>query len=344
MKNIKLTVSILSLATLLMSCNLDDGSEGGGNQPPPTILSNLYVTSNTSNSIISYDFTTSGIITRPMSSGSSQDNEGIYYDDVADELTILSREQKVINTYRNINDTPANGDLSLVASGGVLLNSPRDLAVKDNFYIISDNADVDGDPNTDDGTFYIFTKDTNAYTLRNKVIVNYAVWGIELIGNDLYTVVDKTSDVAVLKNFITTYTTDVTATPDKQITIEGITRTHGITQDGGAVIVTDIGDAQNDNDGGFQFIGDFVNRFNAVPDGGTLTFAGNQIRVSGSLTEMGNPVAVEYDHPSRTIFIAERANGGGKVLFFNQIQAGGNLMPTESSLFPGASSLYFDVK
>lgn len=342
MKSLRLLIPFLVITPFIISCTVDDGSEDGS-QIPPTILANLYATSNTTNSIISYDITTNGVFIRPMKS-SSNDNEGIYYNDVADELTIVSREQKVINTYRNINDTPANGDLSLVASGDVLLNSPRDIAVKDNFYIISDNADTDGDPNTDDGTFFIFTKDTNAYTLRNKVKVNYAVWGIELIGNDLYTVVDKTSDVAVLKNFITTYTTDVTATPDKQITIGGITRTHGITQDGGTVILTDIGDAQNDTDGGFQLIGDFVNRFNAIPDGGTLPFAGNQLRVSGSMTDMGNPVAVEYDNPSQTIFIAERANGGGKVLFFDQIGIGGNITPTMSSEFPGASSLYFDNK
>src|SRR5690606_5963796 len=132
-----------------------------------------------------------------------------------------------------------------------------------------------------------FTRDSNGYTLRNTVTVNYAVWGIELIGNDLYTVVDNTADVAVLRNFIATYTTDVTATPDKQITIGGITRTHGITQDGGTVILTDIGNEQNDSDGGFQFISGFVNRFNAVPNGDTLELPGNQLRVSGSFTEMG---------------------------------------------------------
>lgn len=342
MKNIRYLLSFMVIAPFFISCSIDDGS-GGGSQIPPTILANLYATSNTTNTITSYDITTNGVFIRPMES-SSNDNEGIYYDDVADELTVVSREQKVINTYRNINDTPSNGDLSLLASGGVLLNSPRDIAVKDNFYIISDNADTDGNPNTDDGTFFIFTKDTNAYTLRNKVKVNYAVWGIELIGNDLYTVVDKTSNVAVLKNFISTYTTDVTATPDKQIVIEGITRTHGITHDGGTVILTDIGDAQSDTDGGFHFIGDFVNRFNAIPDGGTLALAGNQIRVSGPLTEMGNPVAVEYDNSSQTIFISERANGGGKVLFFDQIGAGGNIGPTLSAELPGASSLYFDNK
>lgn len=344
MKSIKFLISLLFVATFFISCSIDDGSGGGGGQSgPPAIIANLYAASNTSNSIIAYDFTTNGVFIRPMN-GSSNDNEGIFYDDVTDELTVVSREQKALNTYRNINNTGSNASLNLLLSSDTSLSSPRDIAVKDNFYIVSDNADVDGDLNTDDGRFFIFSRDNNGYTLRNTVTVNYAVWGIELIGNDLYTVVDKTADVAVLKNFIATYTTDVTATPDKQITIGGITRTHGITHDGGTVILTDIGDAQNDADGGFQLIGDFVNRFDAVPDGQTLQIPGNQLRVSGSMTEMGNPVAVEYDSSSQTIFIAERANGGGKVLFFDQIGAGGNIKPTKSSVFPGASSLYFDNK
>lgn len=331
---------ILVLALTVVACSNDDDGAGGGNPLPTPILANLYATSNTSNNIYSFDFTPNGIVSRPMSN-SSNNNEGIFYDEATDELTVLSREQKVINTFQNVDQTPANGTLNLLASSDVVLDSPRDLAVKDNFYIVSDNADADGDPNTEDGRFLIFTKDTMAFTLRNIVTVNYAVWGIQLIGDDLYTVVDKTSDVAVLKNFISTYTTDVTATPDKRISIEGITRTHGITEDGGFVILTDIGDASNTSDGGFHFISGFVNKFNATPNGGTLAFSGNQVRVSGALTGLGNPVAVEFDSPSQTVFIAERANDGGKVLFFNEIGAGGNLVPNLSAPFGGASSLYF---
>lgn len=339
MKKIKYLFPILALALTVISCSNDD-TGGGGDTPPTPVLANLYATSNTSNAIYSYDFTPNGIALRPFNI-SSNDNEGIFYDEAANELTILSREQKVINMFQNIDQTPANGTLNLLASSDVVLDSPRDLAVKDNFYIVSDNADTDGDPNTEEGRFFVFTKDTMAFTLRNIVTVNYAVWGIQLIGNDLYTVVDKTADIAVLKNFISTYTTDVTATPDKQITIEGITRTHGITEDGGFVILTDIGDAANENDGGFHFISGFVSKFDATPDGGTLSVSGNQVRVSGTLTGLGNPVAVEYDSPSQTVFIAERANDGGKILFFNEIGAGGNLVPNLSSPFPGASSLYF---
>ncbi|CAM3418553.1 hypothetical protein [Aequorivita lipolytica] len=340
MKRIKLIFPVLVSGLLFASCSNDDPQGGGGGPLPIPVFANLYATSNLNNSILSYDFTSNGVVLRSFST-SSADNEGIYYDDAADELVVNSREQSVINTYSNIENTESGTVLSPFLSSNSVLESPRDIAVKDDIYVVSDNADVDGDLNTEDGRFFIFTRDASGYTLRNTVTVNYAVWGIQFIGDDLYTVVDKTSDVAVLKNFITNYTTDVIATPDKQISIEGITRTHGITEDEGSVILTDIGDASNESDGGFQFIGDFVTKFNAIPNGGTLSFVGNQIRVSGALTGLGNPVAVEYEHSDNTVFIAERANDGGKILFFYNIEAGGNLVPDLSSEFPGASSLFY---
>ena len=107
------------------------------------------------------------------------------------------------------------------------------------------------------------------------------------------------------------------------------------------VILTDIGDASNQSDGGFHYISGFVSKFDATPNGGTLAFAGNQIRVSGGLTGLGNPVSVDYEHSDNTVFIAERANDGGKILFFNNIEAGGNLAPSFNSPFPGASSVFY---
>ena len=81
-----------------------------------------------------------------------------------------------------------------------------------------------------------------------------------------------------------------------------------------------------------------------MPDGDTLEVVGNQVRVSGSLSQMGNPVSVAYDDASRTIFIAERSNEGGKVLIFDQIGPGGNVKPTLVAPFEGASSVYFKRK
>lgn len=324
---------------LLFSCSTDDRTGGGGNVVPP-VRATLFAASNTTNTVGVFDFTPEGIFTK-FNSISSNNNEGIFYDKEDDELAICSSNQKVINVFANLKNTQDGADLNLRISSDGVLQNPRDIAVKGDIYIVSDNTDLDNDPDTDEGRFFVFKRDGNGITLRNTVTVDYAVWGIQLIGNDLYTPVDKTGDVAVLKDFIATYTTDVTATPDKRITIEGIDRIHGIAEDAGFVILTDIGSPTNASDGGFHSINGFVSKFNATPDGGQLDFAGNQVRVSGNLTKLGNPVAVDYDHSRKTVFIAERLNEGGRILFFTDVEAGGGLPPSLSIPFVGASSVFF---
>ena len=344
MKNMKIQTLLLAIPFLFTACSDDDpGSGGGGGETPINILANLYATSNSNSAVVAYDFTPNGILIRTMKS-SSGDNQGVFYNEAEDELVVASRAQKVINTYSNIDNTIPGGDLNLFLSSDTVLESPRDIVVKDDVYIVSDSADVDGDPTTDDGRFFIFTRDANGYTLRNIVTVEFDVWGIELIEDDLYTVIDDTGDIAVFYDFIADYTTDVTVAPDKRITIEGIFRANGIAEDDGFVIITDIGDDANENDGSFHFISGFVDKFENTPNDGTLDFIGNQVKVTGHFTELGNPVGVDYDNQRRTIFIAERTNEGGKVLFFTEIGAGGNLVPTISSPYAGASSVYFDDK
>ena len=340
MKRIIYLTAIGGMIFSLFSCSLnDDDRGGGGGQAPIPILANLYITSNTTNTIGVVNFIPNGLALSSYTI-SSKDNQGVFYDKDADELVVVSREQKAINTYGNIKDNPG-GELNLMLSSGTVLPSPRDIAVKNNVYVVSDNSDVDGDPTTDDGRFFVFTRDNNGYTLRNTVTVNYSVWGIEFIGDDLYTVVDNTGDLAVLKNFLTTYSTDITAVPDKRITIEGVTRIHGICEDKGHVVVTDIGDETNATDGAFHFIGGFLSKFDETPDGGELELGGKQVRISGQLTKMGNPVSVDYDHERRTIYIAERTNNGGSFLMFTDVGIGGNMQPSFQQPFAGASSLYF---
>ncbi|MBT0607995.1 hypothetical protein [Aequorivita echinoideorum] len=340
MKKLKFVFPLVAL-TLGVACSNDDDNSGTDDGPIPTVINaNLFATSNLNDNVISFDFTPNGIATRTFST-SSNDNEGVYFDDDDNELFVVSRSQGVINTYSNI-DNLQSGEISPFLSSSSVLDSPRDIDRNNDLYVVADNTDLDGNPDTGEGRFFVFSRNNEGYTLRNTVTVDYAVWGIEFIGNDLYTVVDKTSDVAVLRNFLTTYTTDVTAVPDKRITIEGIARTHGIAEDDGFVILTDIGDADISTDGGLHFISNFVSKFNSVENGGTLAVAGNQVRVSGNLTELGNPVSVAYDNGRNTIMVAERANEGGKILFFTNVEAGGNLRPSLSTPFEGASSVYFE--
>ena len=105
--------------------------------------------------------------------------------------------------------------------------------------------------------------------------------------------------------------------PTKRVTIEGLVRTHGITFSAAdnRMILTDVGSATSDSDGGIIVINDFSSKIAATPNMGTITMA-NQVRVYGPNSSLGNPVDVAYDNVTNNIFIAERLNAGGKVLTF----------------------------
>ncbi|WP_236002893.1 hypothetical protein [Luteirhabdus pelagi] len=340
----KTTMKFLSIFCFLLvfaACS-DDDSSVDDDGPDADFGAELYVTSNTTGNITKYE-------TDDMTSQEtetyltlSSDSEGVFYNDQDDALTVVSRSMLQLNSYTDIELLDDGGNLNIDFSSTANLESPRDLAVNGDIYVVSDNADVDDDPNTDDGRLFVYTRAADGFTLRNTVTVNFAVWGIEFVGNDLYVVVDKTSDIAVFNNFDTTFTADATEEPSKRITVEGIVRTHGLAFDGGTMILTDVGDAASDTDGGFHIITDFESKFDATADGGTLVVANNQVRVAGSSTFLGNPVAAEYDADSNTVFIAERANGGGRVLAFTNADGGGNLAPSVNNQLEGASSLYFE--
>ena len=105
------------------------------------------------------------------------------------------------------------------------------------------------------------------------------------------------------------------------------------------MVMTDIGDAADANtDGGFQITQNFATKLAAVNDGGTLSLS-DQTRVAGSMTEMGNPIDVAYDHKTKTVFIAEIGNG--KVLAFSDVlNASGNIAPAVSNDLMSAASIY----
>lgn len=337
-KGLFFTTLFASIA-LFISCSNDDDLGGGGGGPiTPIVRSSLFAVSNTTNHVAVYDVTPQGVDER-ISMVSSSNNDGVYYDKNKDELIIGSKEQRGINIYGNVKEAPGGGDLALSLSSSAPINNPHDVVVKGDFYIVSD-----GELDSEEGRFFILERDADGLQLRNTVTVDYDVWGIYLLGDDLYSTVANTGDVAVFKNFLSTYTTDVTATPDKRITIERIENIRGITADDGFFLFTDVGEVSNTADGAFHMINGFVQLFNGVEDGGTLAFAGNQIRVSGRLTKLGNPVDVAYSNREKVVFIAENIRDGGSVLVFPNVEAGGELPPNASYNVKGASSVYYDIR
>jgi hypothetical protein len=316
------------------SCSSDD--DGTPVDPTPDGTAELYASNNSNGNVTRYDVKDRDNVTSSTFLTLSLDSEGVFYDAERDEVTQASRSLLQLNTYANISTTTPGATLNAVLSSSADLQSPRDLAVNGNLYVVSDNANANG-------RFFVYTRASNGFTLRNVITVNFNVWGITFVGNDLYAVVDNTSDIAVFTNF-TSNTNTTTLEASKRITIEGIARTHGIAFDGGTMILTDIAAATgpgSDTNGAIHVITNFQTKFDAVANGGTMAMAGNQIRIAGSNTFLGNPVAAEYDAETNTIFIAERANAGGRVLAFTNFEAGGNISPSMNMMLSGASSLYY---
>jgi len=221
--------------------------------------------------------------------------------------------------------------------------SPREAAVNGNFIVVADNADVDGDDQTLDGRLFIYSRSASGVSLRNTITTDFKLWGIIFIGDDLYAVVDADDELAVFNDFLSN-TTDATLSANKRVVIEGIVRTHGLTYDSGSntMIMTDIGSAANtDDDGGFHIIENFSSQFDAAADGGMIA-VGNQIRVAGSNTMLGNPVDVAYDGENDIVYIAEIGNGGGRLLSFNDAKTGGNLTPTSNVASSKVSCVYLN--
>ncbi|MDT0678444.1 hypothetical protein [Autumnicola musiva] len=329
---------LISTATLFTSCS-DDDDVTGTDDDMVEDASWLFATTH-SGEIVQYNLSTGESISV---SSSSNDAEGAYYDEEEDALTIVSRDPAQVQYYSGIemwDEMSSSADADF--SGTMDLQSPRDIAVNDDVYVISDNADVDGDDNTADGRFYIYTKTDSGFTLRNTVTVNFKVWGIEFIGGHLYAIVDTTNMLARFDNFTTSNTTDANVEASKMIAIEGIVRTHGLDYDDNTMVLTDIGDASDDSDGALHVIPNFDSKFNDTEDGGMLAIS-EQMRTSGSNTHLGNPVNVVYDEDSDMIYVAELANGGGRVLEFSNVSSeSGNMSPSMDNMLSGVSALFLE--
>ncbi|WP_339924147.1 hypothetical protein [uncultured Cyclobacterium sp.] len=294
----------------------------------------LFVTSNATGDINTYAFKEDGGVEMNRFTTLSTGNEGIHYDEASDDLIVASRSALQVNVYGGVSNVLMNPSLSLDlgGSGAADLMNPRAMAVNGNTMVIADNQQ---------NQFFVYTKSGNSLTLKNTFDIDFAVWGIEFIGDDLFAVVDKTADLAVFNNF-SSNTSDGMLQASKKVTIEGIERTHGLAYDRmkDMMVMTDIGDAENtEDDGGFHLIENFSSTFNNTSDGGTIGMAA-QIRVAGAATMMGNPIDVAYDSESGTVYIAEIGNGGGRVLAFSNYENGGNVSPSWNVALGGASSLY----
>lgn len=289
----------------------------------------LYATNNTNGDINVYDG--QGGLQKTVTSESAA-SEGIYYSALNDFVIQASRSDLRLEYYAGFSDIADGSTVNADFASAADLMSPREIAVKGNRVVVSDNGE---------NKFYIYCYDGSSFKLISTLVTNCNLWGITFMGDDLLAAVDKSSDLAIYTDFLENNKTDGAIAPDKQITIEGIVRTHGIdySEADDVLVMTDIGDAEDANtDGGFQVIQDFSAKLEATPDGSSIA-EGDQIRIAGASTFLGNPIDVAYDHKANTVYIAEVGNG--KILGFSDVfNNNGDVLPTVHADLMSASSIY----
>lgn len=340
MKKMKFSALVLAGAGFMFtSCDDMD------NNVNPATSVRLFASNNSNGDVTIYDFKDSGnsMATTTTLSTPSSAADGVFYDADAKTIVQVSRTDKGIEGFMEDASVSLGGiiNVSVDLDGSNDMESPRELAVNGNFYVVADNADVDGNASTPDGRLFVYQKTSGGFSLRNVITTDFKLWGITFIGNDLYAVVDADNELAKFENFLSN-SSDMTLSATKRVEIEGMTRTHGLTYDVATdiMVMTDIGDAGNtQDDGGFHVINNFISTFNGTAAGGTIGSAA-QIIVEGSRTKMGNPVDVAYDGATKSVYIAEAGNGGGRILGFTNVTSGGNITPSMNYDLAAASSVF----
>jgi hypothetical protein len=341
LNSMKLWSVLLAVSFVAFSCSEDDDNGNGGE---PT-SKKLYTSNNSNGNVTIYDITDAANITTTTLITTSVAADGVFYDSSTDAVIQASRSGLSLEGFTGISGLASGTAVSVGITGSTDLVNPREVAVRNDFYVVADSQDVDGDPVTLDGRLFVYERSGSSFTLRNTITTDFKLWGITFIGSDLYAVVDADNELAVYEDFLSN-SSDASLSATKRIVVEGIVRTNGLTYDGNSdtMVMTDIGDAMNtQDDGGFHVISNFTSKFNATANGETLS-VDQQVRVSGANTLLGNPVDVAYDGETGTVFIAEAGNGGGRILAFGNIGSGGNLSPAVNNDLAAASAVYLSVE
>ena len=296
--------------------------------PAATAMSvaQIYASSNNSGMVGVFDIKSDNSVMMSNFPSMAMDADGIFYDADMDVLYQLNRSDNVVNTYANASSNP-----TLMASSSADSANGREIAVSGNKLVVAQDANDSNGGNQ----FFVYDYSPTAITLDKVYDADINLWGIHLEGSTMFAIEDNTNRLAVYENFFERPAGAISAT--RSIEIEGIVRTHGITYDAATDVMylTDVGAASSPTDGTFTVIANFMT---AMADG--IVTLSEQIIVAGDATFLGNPVDIAYDSNSDMIFIAERANGGGRILGFTTPTTSGNIAPDYNAEFAGASAVY----
>lgn len=316
-----------------VSCSSDDDSNGNQN----TQRLELFTSSNTSGTITYTDMLATMPMARTFAVG-SVDADGIYYSNDRDEVIIASRTNNRLEAYGNFRNTlltPATSLTMTVSSTTGDFTNAREIAVDGSrVVVVQDQAEINGNVNK----LLVYQRTTSGFTLEKTFTIGFKLWGIAIENGNLFAVVDLTGDIAVFNSIFSKPTGTLVA--DKRVSIEGLTRTHGIAYSNNVMVLTDVGLATSATDGGIVVIENFSNVFSSTASGGIIALS-NQKRIYGPNSLLGNPVDVSYDKQANKIYIAERLNGGGQVLSFSYPTAPqADATPLTTRLEPGVTGIY----
>ena len=353
MKSLKFFMLSACMAIFFTGCDEDDDDGGMTTNPAAKKEATVYASSNNQDKVSKTEFSEDADGENETSDMSTYtvayaDADGIYYDSDAD---ILYQNDRSNNQLRAYTDFSAKADgssidasLSTMASAtiGTLnpLQNGREIAKSGNKVVIAQSplgASVVS-------SFYIYTKMNDSLYLSNVYLSPVMLWGIQLEGNTMYAIEDNSSNVVAFNDF---FNKGIAATliADMTVSVEGIVRTHGINYDADAdvMVLTDIGDAGSDNDGAFTVITDWNSKMSAAGNGGMISLS-NQIRVEDADGMLGNPVDCAYDSRTDKVYIAERANAGGRIMAYDVPSESGSQSASYNTQFDGASAVYLHKK
>lgn len=309
-------------------------------------IADLYVSSNLSGQVGIFDFNHMGGVSMKSATVMNADADGIYYDKKNDILYQLDRSNNRINAYYNASDIDDGDMLSPdVMSTSDFING-REIAVSGNWLVVAQDA-TDAVPLN---KFYLYKIRPGMITLEKEFDSPINLWGIHAEGNNLFAIQDNSDTLAVFRNFFLQPSGKL-QDPIK-LQIEGIVRTHGITYDieNDIMVLTDVGSGADPEDGALHIIENFAAKSaaalkvgtSAQSKTGTISLA-DQVRIAGGSTLLGNPVDVAYSNAAGSIYVAERANNGGRLLVFDYPTMGGDVAPDFNMDFSGASAVYLNV-
>jgi hypothetical protein len=266
----------------------------------------------------------------------STDAEGVYYNKERKEIIVASRTYNRVEIYQKLKD----GSLEIKTTGPANFTNARAITMSNNMIVVAQAGNA---ANNNTNRLYVYERTPSGVRWTNTYDVDFALWGIHAEGQNLWAVVDNTSDIVVFENFYANASGMIT--PSKRVTIEGLIRTHGITysRQDDKMLLTDVADAASATDGAIHIISNFTSVWNSTENGGTIGL-GSQVRIAGSRTMLGNPVGISYDRKHMHVYVAERANSGGKVLIFKLPTSSGNPSPAYSRDVAGASDVDVEVK